>query len=303
MKTLRISTLIFISFVFILYIFSGCDDANNKPLKTVKISNIYSDEDKNVVKDALLNAGLDENNVNIFLDNVTKYNNFVKGILPFKNGFEETDNFKYDYSKTVDEFYNNGENSIGSNCRINSFLLYKDDMNINNSIKDTSSILAFDKNALQNEFRNLFTEDEISKFETLFSPVAAKYSNWNKDQIAEIEMAFSSRGINFGDSKAKMILVWLHDNSDIDGNILFVGHTGILVPFKDKLLFVEKLSFNEPYQAVILNNRRELSDYLMEKYDIEYNQKTTRPFVMENNSLMNEFRQNPLNEKTTNENN
>ena len=58
-------------------------------------------------------------------------------------------------------------------------------------------------------------------------------------------------------------------------------------------MFIEKLSFNEPYQALILNNRTELSDYLMEKYDIEYNQETTRPFIFENGTLMKNFRQNP----------
>lgn len=297
MKILKISTLIFISFVFILYIATGCDDVNNKPLKTIEVSNIYSDEDKSVVKTALLEAGINENNVNLFLENVSKYNEKINGILPYKDGFTKTDVIKYDYSRTVDEFYNKEPNSIGSNCRINTFLLYKENININNSLKDSSSILAFDKSSLQGEFKNLFNSEELSKFETFYAPISAKYSNWNKDQIAEIEMAFSSRGISFKDSKAKMITVWLHDNNDIDGNILFIGHTGVLVPYNDKYLFIEKLSFNEPYQAVILNSKRELSDYLMEKYDVEYNQNTTRPFVMDNDSLLDGFRQNPLYDK------
>lgn len=298
MKTLKISTVIFLSFVFILYMITGCDDSNKKPLDKVKISNIYSEEDKQIVKDALINAGINTDNVNLFLENVSKYNEFVNGVLPFKDGFKETENIKYDYTKTVDEFYNRGENNIGSNCRINTFLLYKDNMSINNSVKDSSSILAFDKSSLQGEFKSLYKEDELGKFETLYAPITAKYSTWKKDQIAEIEMAFCSRGITFGESNAKMISVWLHDNGDIDGNILFIGHTGVLVPYKDKLMFIEKLSFNEPYQAVILNNRHELSDYLMEKYDVEYNQNTTRPFILENDSLMSGFRQNPLNEQT-----
>ena len=78
------------------------------------------------------------------------------------------------------------------------------------------------------------------------------------------------------------------------------GHTGVLVPFDDKLMFIEKLSFNEPYQAVIVNSRTELSDYLMEKYDVEYNQKNTRPFIFENGSLMKNFRQNPEYDKIQN---
>ena len=104
----------------------------------------------------------------------------------------------------------------------------------------------------------------------------------------------SSRGIKWnGNINAKIISVWFHNDDEIDGNILFIGHTGVLVPCEDKLMFIEKLSFNEPYQALILNNRTELSDYLMEKYDIEYNQETTRPFIFENGTLMKNFRQNP----------
>lgn len=293
MKTIKISTAIFISFVFILYIITGCDEVNKKPLEKVKISNIYSTEDKEIVKNALISSGIDEKSVDTFMKNVDEYNEYVNGVLPFKDGFKETD-IKYDYTKTVDEFYNKGENKIGSNCRINTFLLYKDKLDINHNYTDSSSVLAFDKNSLQNDFKNLFTNEELSKFETLYAPVPAKYSNWNKDQIAEIEMAFCSRGISFKESNAKMITVWLHDNGEIDGNILFIGHTGILVPYNDKFMFIEKLSFNEPYQAVILNNKRELSDYLMQKYDIEFNQQTTRPFVMENDSLISGFRQNPL---------
>ena len=35
-------------------------------------------------------------------------------------------------------------------------------------------------------------------------------------------------------------------------------------------------------------------DYLMEKYDTAWDQDTTRPFIMENDSLMEGYRANPL---------
>ena len=45
---------------------------------------------------------------------------------------------------------------------------------------------------------------------------------------------------------------------------------------------------------VKLQNRTELSDYLMEQYDTSWSQDTMRPFIMENDSLMEGYRANPL---------
>ena len=55
-----------------------------------------------------------------------------------------------------------------------------------------------------------------------------------------------------------------------------------------------EMAFQEPYRLVKLRNRTELSDYLMEKYDTAWDQDTTRPFIMENDSLMEGYRANPL---------
>ncbi len=227
------------------------------------------------------------------MDMVKTYNKDVNGELPYKNGFVETESINTDYTKTVDEFYKN-PNKIGSNCRINTFELMLGNIEVERSANDNTSTLDFDKNSIENEFPDLFTKDELNKFETFYAPVQAKFSTDKKDQISEIDKAVSSRGIKWnGNINAKIISVWFHNDDEIDGNILFIGHTGVLVPCEDKLMFIEKLSFNEPYQALILNNRTELSDYLMEKYDIEYNQETTRPFIFENGTLMKNFRQNP----------
>ena len=67
----------------------------------------------------------------------------------------------------------------------------------------------------------------------------------------------------------------------------------MLVPYEGKLLFVEKLAFQEPYQAIIFDNRTQLSDYLMNHYDVEWEQPNAIPFIMENDVLMEGYRPNP----------
>lgn len=300
MKTTKNILIIFTIFASLIYLITGCKDESAQPIKKIKVSNIYSEEDQTICRDKLIESGLDEKRVDKFMEMVKSYNEDVNGELPYKNGFVETETIKTDYTKTVDEFYKT-ENKIGSNCRINTFELLLGNIEIKRVKSDNTSTLDFDKSSLENEFPELFTKDETTKFETYFAPVKAKISTDKKDQIAEIKKAVNSRGIKWNDKiDAKIISVWFHNDDEIDGNILFIGHTGVLVPFEDKLMFIEKLSFNEPYQAVIVNNRTELSDYLMEKYDVEYNQKTTRPFIFENGSLMKNFRQNPEYDKIQN---
>lgn len=293
MKTIKNTLVIFVIFASLLYLFTGCEDENARPLKKIKVSNIYSEEDQKLCREKLIESGLSEEKVDKFMDMVKTYNKDVNGELPYKNGFVETESINTDYTKTVDEFYKN-PNKIGSNCRINTFELMLGTIGVERNTNDNTSTLDFDKNSIENEFPDLFTKEELNEFETFYAPVQAMISTDKKDQISEIEKAVNSRGITWNDNiNAKMISVWFHNDDEIDGNILFIGHTGVLVPYEDKLMFIEKLSFNEPYQALILNNRTELSDYLMEKYDIEYNQKTTRPFIFENGTLMKNFRQNP----------
>lgn len=293
MKTIKNTLVIFVIFASLLYLFTGCEDENTRPLKKIKVSNIYSEEDQKLCREKLIESGLSEEKVDKFMDMVKTYNKDVNGELPYKNGFVETESINTDYTKTVDEFYKN-PNKIGSNCRINTFELMLGTIGVERNTNDNTSTLDFDKNSIENEFPDLFTKEELNEFETFYAPVQAMISTDKKDQISEIEKAVNSRGITWNDNiNAKMISVWFHNDDEIDGNILFIGHTGVLVPYEDKLMFIEKLSFNEPYQALILNNRTELSDYLMEKYDIEYNQKTTRPFIFENGTLMKNFRQNP----------
>ena len=115
------------------------------------------------------------------------------------------------------------------------------------------------------------------------------------DQVKALQTGWSERGISFEDSSARLISVVLHDRFSDTDNTLFIGHVGVLLPAEDgSLYFIEKVAFQEPYRLVKIQNRTELSDYLMEKYDTAWGQDTTRSFIMENDELMDGYRPNPL---------
>ncbi|HFI0581980.1 TPA: DUF4300 family protein [Streptococcus suis] len=89
--------------------------------------------------------------------------------------------------------------------------------------------------------------------------------------------------MSFSD-KAKMVSVVMHD--DLDGNNLFISHVGVMVEDEEGALFVEKLSFQEPYQAWKFQNKEAVYSYLLDRYAVDYSQETAQPFIMENVKLI-----------------
>ena len=132
-------------------------------------------------------------------------------------------------------------------------------------------------------------------FCALFAPVEAADSTDSSVQAETLRKGWAARGVTFSDGGCSMISVVFHDRFSETENTLFIGHVGVLLPAGDDgLYFVEKVAFQEPYRLVKIQNRTELSDYLMEKYDTAWGQDTTRSFIMENDELMDGYRPNPL---------
>ena len=117
--------------------------------------------------------------------------------------------------------------------------------------------------------------------------------------VENVKNVWKERGVTFDkNSKISMISVFFHFNDEPEENILFIGHVGVLVPENNgKLIFIEKLAFQQPYQVLKFNNRTELNDYLMNKYDTAWGQQTAKPFIMENDELLKGYRGNPNNNK------
>ena len=55
-----------------------------------------------------------------------------------------------------------------------------------------------------------------------------------------------------------------------------------LVPTKDGYLFVEKLTFEEPYQAIKFATKEDVYKYLETKYQDYTGEGLAKPFIMDN---------------------
>lgn len=103
----------------------------------------------------------------------------------------------------------------------------------------------------------LFDKKDKEAFNVLFSRVKTEATEDVKVQDKNMEKYFEN--VKF-DENVRILSVVLHDN--LDGEYLFVGHVGVMVPYKGRYLFVEKLTFEEPYLAIKFATKEECYKYL-----------------------------------------
>ena len=270
-------------------------------LETVEYSNLTDEDSRKQLSQRLSDAGIEESRIAALLNRVEQFNASVKNDW-LTDGFESaapTDT-KYDPYEMQDEWTAANGSFPGYNCRITAFGLFSEFITAGTDQPEVQG-----EDSLFTDLETISTDpdalcgDSTAKFCALFAPVNAADSTEVEAQVKALQEEWAARGVAFADSKASMIAVVFHDKFSDEDNTLFIGHVGVLLPAEDgTLYFIEKVAFQEPYRLVKLQDRTELSDYLMGKYDTSWGQDTTRPFIMENDTLMDGYRPNPL--ETTN---
>ena len=86
-------------------------------------------------------------------------------------------------------------------------------------------------------------------------------------------------GFNIDSDRISLLSIVI---SDPDSDVVFVGHTGILIKYSDYYLFVEKIAFEQPYQATKVNNMDELLSILSLRPEYFGEEKEAGPFVYNN---------------------
>ena len=267
-------------------------------------SNLVDTATQDEVQKALTAAGIAEQNVASFLESVALFNQTVgdkAGLVP--KGFVTSDSLlpKYDEVAIQSIWTSKYPMFQGYNCRLTSFTLLRDLITFpadkKFATKEEDEVLFIDRESLHNTPKKFFTPEEENNFFTLFTEVPTTNTKDINTHLQAMQQAWKERGIKFryknDPTKASLISAVFHSQITPEENTLFVGHVGVLVPFEGKLLFIEKLAFQEPYQAIKFANRTQLSDYLMNRYDVEWEQPNAIPFIMENDALMEGYRPNP----------
>ena len=235
-------------------------------------TNMNSQPSAEEVRKALA-AHLDKDSVDAFFNLVNDYNNTV-GSVGLTGDFSTFTKTDYDVEKISNLWTPKKGDFVGTNCRINSYCLLKNSIEIPKLEKD-DSLLFVDNDAIDKG--KVFGAEDKDAFDILFSRVKTEATTDVKVHAAKMEQFLSQFRFN---ENARMLSVVVPD--DLDGQSLFIGHVGILVPSEDGYLFVEKLTFEEPYQAIKFATKEDCYKYLDTKYENYTGEGLAKPFIMDN---------------------
>lgn len=235
-------------------------------------SNLNNQPSAEEVRKALA-AHLDQESVDAFFNLVNDYNATV-GSVGLTGDFSTFTKTDYDVEKISNLWVPKKGDFVGTNCRINSYCLLKNSIEIPKLEKD-DSLLFVDNDAIDKG--KVFGAEDKDAFDILFSRVKTEATTDVKVHAAKMEQFLSQFKFN---ENARMLSVVVHD--DLDGQSLFIGHVGILVPSEDGYLFVEKLTFEEPYQAIKFATKEDCYKYLDTKYENYTGEGLAKPFIMDN---------------------
>ncbi len=238
------------------------------------MSNLADSQSKEEARAALSNV-LPKENAERFLEFVTDYNETIEN-TGLTGGFEK-EIPEYDIAAINALWVQKKGDAIGTNCRINTFALLKDTLHIPQK-KGDDTLLFFDNDAIDSA--GLFTEEEKVRFRYLFSRVETESTTDTQVHAKKMQEYLSQ--FEFSD-KAKMVSVIIHDN--LEGEHLFIGHVGVLVEAGDGWMFLEKISFEEPYQAWKFPDEEDCYRYLLKKFEDYSSETTAKPFIMVNDAF------------------
>ena len=272
MKTLKKQTLILLSIASLLLVGLAVFAHIHKKVEQPSYSNLNSKASLSEVR-AILSKHLNEESVDNFINLVNDYNDTV-GSVGLSGSFAPFSKTDYDVEKISSLWTAKHGDFIGTNCRINTYTLLKGKIKIP-QVKSDSELLFQDKDAIDKG--KLFDAKDQENFEILFSRVKTEATQDVKVHAKHMEDYYKQ--FTF-DDKARMLSVVVHDN--LDGDYLFVGHVGVLVPTTDGYLFVEKLTFEEPYQAIKFASKKDCYKYLTTKYKDYTGPGLAKPFIMDN---------------------
>lgn len=251
---------------------------DNKNFNETTMSNMSSEESLGEVTETLKKY-LKEEDVKEFASLVEDYNETIENTSLYGD-FQPVINPEYDFEK-IDQLWTSKKGEfIGTNCRINTFVLLKNSIDSKNIPYDNED-LAFDKSALDHS--EILNESEKENFYSIFSKIKTEKTKDYRVHGKKMEEHLSNFNLNFK-KDISMVSVVIHDDLDYDS--LFIGHVGVLAKEDDHYLWIEKLSFQEPYQAIKFDTKEDCFKYLYDKYKDYKSETTSNPFIMENDKLI-----------------
>ena len=262
---------------------SGITDPYVNP--AVTISNLTSEEDQTALSKDLEKAGIKESYIKDYIDYVRVYNETApKSVL---DGWNTLDKVNYDPYEIADVWVQEYPDFVGVCCRMASFTLLRDDILVNNTDFEKTSMgsLTFDNYSFEMMPTKYMTDENLKAFENFYAPIPTSTSTDKEVQKKVLEQALKERGIQFKNSNLKFIGMVGHDTVDESNPFLFIGHAGVIYEKNGSVYLLEKLAFQEPYQWIEFPSVEEIIKYFEAKFNLDTTGNMAEPIYMINDRL------------------
>lgn len=167
-----------------------------------------------------------------------------------------------------------------ADCRMTVMLLAGDDIT-SDSVEESydGTYLMFDMDVMENNELYSFPEEKKQLFTTLFGEMKIPEDGFDHVFTDNLE----NHGIRFTGKGYSIISILFKAYQMPDA---FIGHTGILVPYKSGYLFIEKAAFSEPYSITVVKDEKELLDVLSKRPDYTTEEGEPAPLVYRDSELI-----------------
>ena len=251
----------------------------------VKFSNLNSEEEQSELGRDLEKAGIKESYIKDYINYVNIYNEIApKSVL---NGWNTLDKVNYDPYEIADVWVEKYPYFVGVCCRMAAFTLLRDDIVVNNTDFEKTSMhaLAFDSYSFEMMPTKYMTDENLKAFENFYAPIPTSTSTDKEEQKKVLEQALEERGIEFKNSDLKFIGLVGHNTIDESNPFLFLDHAGVIYEKNGSVYLLEKLAFQEPYQWIEFPSEEEIIKYFESKYNLDSTGKMAEPIYMINDKL------------------
>lgn len=172
-----------------------------------------------------------------------------------------------------------------ADCRMTAMLLLDGILTAEKTDSEyTGTYLMFDIDAIENTDRYEVIKKNIDLFTTLFGDRTPGDGEDPSEVLGDI---WNEYGFRIDNENVSLVSIVVYDP---DFNQTFTGHTGVLIKrAENDYLFVEKLAFEQPYQAIRVNSTDQLFDLLADRNEYYGGEGEAGPYVYLNGDYLGEL--------------
>ena len=241
------------------------------------LTNMASEETLSEVTEALREAGV--SGADTFSGLVEEFNTACKG-KGLEGGWIDPAASEVDTFGLMDA-WESGHDTMDANCRLTVFTILGDQIETGEPEEYKGDYLMFDIDTIDNSDAFSHIKDQKDKFETVYGEFdTSTYKGHEEMAFPEV---MKERGVVFPEGKASILSLVTFDEMT---GVAFVGHTGVLLDEGDHILYVEKVAFEQQYNAIKASSLEDIVDILKERPEYYGDGTEPGPFIYRNAELV-----------------